>query len=37
MKAGLVTVHYPRREHWDEMIAQTRAAEMGREQQDAGL
>jgi quinol monooxygenase YgiN len=29
MKVGLVAVHYPRREHWDEMIARVhRAAEV---------
>ena len=29
MKVGLVAVHYPRREHWDEMISRVhRAAEV---------
>jgi quinol monooxygenase YgiN len=29
MKVGLVAIHYPRREHWDEMIARVhRAAEV---------
>jgi heme-degrading monooxygenase HmoA len=26
MKAGLVAVHYPRREHWDEMISRVHRA-----------
>jgi quinol monooxygenase YgiN len=26
MKVGLVAVHYPRREHWDEMIARVHRA-----------
>jgi quinol monooxygenase YgiN len=26
MKVGLVALHYPRREHWDEMISRVRRA-----------
>jgi quinol monooxygenase YgiN len=26
MKVGLVAIHYPRREHWDEMLSRVRQA-----------